>query len=440
MSESSSSPEALTGLFGGRSIEILEKSIHENNGNYEADFSSYKLCSQFQRIFSASHQRGVGFEAFMRGKDRSGKLVGATTLFANATSDEDRLQLDRLRLLLHIKNFAKAGIEDRWLFVNIHSKIMLGRQDPDVEFLQEVLEHTGVPASQVVVALREHQGNYDTVLTATIKNLQRLGCLVMFDDFGGDSANLDRLWQLHPDIVKLDRDFLENALSDSRAKRMFYKLISLIHASGSLVLVEKIETEEESFTAMRLHADFLQGRFWGDLSDKPVRRPDNAEDEFDNNFQTIRNRCEVEFLTEERRHNLEMANFTNEFMECGWSLADGVPMESATRSLLRLKRVERVYLLNNKGVQVSANHFPNDGVACLDQRYKPMADTEGATWTRRTPFQDAMRKPGVVHLSQPYRSNISLNVCTTLSMTVNKNDENFVLCCDLERLEGMILD
>ncbi len=337
MSESSSSPEVMTGLFGGRSIETLEKAIHERDGQFEADFSSYKLRSQFQRIFSASHQRGVGFEAFMRGADSNGKLVGASTLFANTNNDEDKLQLDRMRLLLHIKNFANAEIEDRWLFVNIHSKIMLGRQDPDVEFLQEVLEHTGVSANQVVVALREHQGNYETVLTRTIKGLKKMGCLVMFDDFGGDSANLDRLWRLQPDIVKLDRDFLENAIKDPRAKRMFYKLISLIHASSSLVLVEKIETEEESFVAMRLHADFLQGRFWGDLSEKPVRRPDNTDDEFDKNFQTIRKRFDTEYLEEDRRQNLETANFTSEFMDCAWSIADGESVKSAAKKITQTR-------------------------------------------------------------------------------------------------------
>lgn len=439
MSTDSSSQEVLSGLYGGRSVKDLEKAIRERDGQFEADFSSLRLCSRFQRIFSASHQRGVGFEAFFRAEDRSGKLVKAREIYARANSAEDLLQLDRMRLLLHVKNFASAKISDRWLFVNIHSKIMLGRQEPNVEFLREVLDHTGVAPSQVVVALREHQGNYETVLARTIDGLQKMGCLVLFDDFGGDNANLDRLWQLQPDIVKLDRDFLENSFKDPRAKRMLYKLISLIHASGSLVLIEKIETEEESFVAMRLHADFLQGRFWGDLSDRPVRRPDKVADEFDENFQVIRKRCEEEFHCDDRRHNLEMANFTSAFMDCAWSVADNMPLKEAAKSLMDLERVERVYLLTNKGIQIGSNVLPHGKKVLLDKRYKPMEDTDGATWTRRTPFQDAMRKPGVVQLSQPYRSNVSLNVCTTLSVTVNKGDENFVLCCDLERQEDVIL-
>jgi EAL domain-containing protein (putative c-di-GMP-specific phosphodiesterase class I) len=440
MSVGSSDEQVMAGLYGGRSVEILEKSIQEREGLFEADFSSLRLCSRFQRIFSASHQRGVGFEAYFRAINKDGKLVNAREIFSRAVSGEDLLQLDRMRLLLHVKNFAASDIKDRWLFVNIHSKIMLGRQEPDVDYLKEVLDHTGVPPHQVVVALREHQGNYETVLSRTISGLQKMGCLVLFDDFGGESANLDRLWQLQPDIVKLDRDFLENASKDPRAKRMFYKLISLIHASGSLVLVEKIETEEESFLAMRLHADFLQGRFWGVLSDKPVRRLDSIEDEFDNNFQQIRKRCEDEFHCDDRRHTMEMTTFTSEFMDCGWSVADGMSLDEAAEKLRQLDRVERIYLLDNKGIQIGSNVFPDGREVFLDQRYIPMADTEGATWTRRTPFQDAMRKPGVVHLSQPYRSNISLNVCTTLSVTVNKGDTNYVLCCDLERKEDVILD
>ncbi|MBF0358551.1 MAG: EAL domain-containing protein [Magnetococcales bacterium] len=440
MSVSSSGTKAVTGLYGGRSVTKLEKAIQKRDGQFEADFSSYRLCSRFQRIFSASHQRGVGFEAFLRAIDGNGNMSNANDLFTKAANEEDLIQLDRMRLLLHVKNFAQAGMEDRWLFINLHSKVMLGRQDPDLEFLQEVLEHTGVPAHHVVVALREHQGNYETVLSRTIEGLKKMGCLVLFDDFGGDSANLDRLWRLQPDIVKLDRDFLENANKDSRAKRMLFKLISLIHASSSLVLVEKIETEEESFVAMRLHADFLQGRFWGDLSERPVRRPDNTDDEFDENFQIIRKRFDAEFLEDDRRHNLEMANFTSEFMDCAWAIADGESVKRAAKKLLKMDRVERVYLLDNKGIQVSENIFPAKRNMDIDLRYKPMADTKGATWQRRTLFQNAMCKPGVVNLSKPYRSNTSMNVCTTLSITVNKDDTIFVLCCDLKRQENVFLD
>ncbi len=110
------------------------------------------------------------------------------------------------------------------------------------------------------------------------------------------------------------------------------------------------------------------------------------------------------------------------------------------KKLLKLDRVERVYLLDNKGIQVSANIFPKKRGTSIDPRYKPMADTKGATWQRRTLFQNAMCKPGVVNLSKPYRSNTSMNVCTTLSITVNKDDETFVLCCDLERQEHVFLD
>ncbi|MBF0446632.1 MAG: EAL domain-containing protein [Magnetococcales bacterium] len=434
------SPEGLVGLFGGRSISVLEKSIREVDGQFQADFYSLRVCSRFQRIFSASHQRGVGFEAYFRAIDSNGNLVNSRHIFSKAVSEEDLVQLDRMRLLLHVKNFAASKMDDRWLFINIHSKVMLGRLEPDVQFLKDVLDHTGVASHQVVVALREHQGNFETVLSRTLKEIRELGCLVLFDDFGGDSANLDLLWRLQPDIVKLDRDFLENASHDRRAKRMLYKLISLIHASGGLVLIEKIETEEESFTAMRLHADFLQGRFWGDLIEKPVRRVDHIQDEFDQNFQIIRKRCEEEFHCDDRRHNLEMANFTGEFMDCAWSVADGASLEDAAARLVEMDRVERVYLLDNKGIQIGANVFSRGQKEILDRRYIPMADTEGATWTRRTPFQDAMRQPGVVHLSQPYRSNVSLNVCTTLSVTVKRDDMKYVLCCDLERREDVILD
>lgn len=422
------------------SMAILEQELETRDGSAGVEFQSFWMTSKFQRIFSSTLQRGVGFEAFFQGSNAGeGSTISSKALLSRLDDIEELAHMDRLRLLIHLKNFKAAGVEDRWLFVNLHSRLMLGRRKPDVAFLGEALKHVGLAPHQVVVALREHSEEDQAILSSAVKSLKDMGCLIAFDHFLSKSANLDSLWRLGPEIVKLNRTWMENARESGRAKRMLAKLISLVHASGSLILMEQIETEGEAFMAMRLEADFVQGRFWGSLDAKPVRRGDGATgDAIDQAFALLLKRSEEAVFRDERRHNLKMGYFTGEFLECAWALADGLSLKKAGGSLLQLPRVERLYLLDSRGVQIAADVLPS-ATSLQDPRYKPIQDSKGATWTRRSSFQDAIRNPGVVQLSRPYRSNASRNVCTTLSVTVNLDTVNHVLCCDVEWQEDVIL-
>ncbi|MEO5332689.1 MAG: EAL domain-containing protein [Magnetococcus sp. YQC-5] len=423
------------GLFHGKDLKTLERSLIANDGLFQTDFHSWRVGTFFQRVYSTTHQRGVGFEAFCRAIESDGTTRPASSIFACIADPEDAIQMDRMRMLLHLKNFQASEIDDRWLMTNMHPRMMLGMKDPDVKFLAEVLEYTHFPPHQLVIALREHAGNFETVLARTIDQLKELGCLVLFDDFRAESANLDRLWRLSPDIVKLDHSLIDNALKSGRAKRMLFKLVSLIHASGSLVLMEKIETEEEAFLVMRLEADFVQGRYFGNLEMRATRR---SVVDWDGAFRNLATQSEREIFKEVHHHNLEMGQFTNEFMECAWAVSDDVPLEEASARLLRLSGVDRIYLLDHKGLQVSQNLFPDERQSHADLRYKPLWDSYGATWTRRSSFHDAIHNPGVVQYSLPYRSSTSLHMCTTISISIRKGSHAYVLCCDVEWKEDKI--
>ncbi len=426
---------AYQGFFGGQDLQTLERAVLNNDGLFQAKIEFGRMGSFFQRIYSTTHQRGVGFEAYCRSIDSTGASHSAKTIFSALENPLDAKQLDRMRMLLHCKNFMAAGIDDRWMVTNMHPRVMLGTKEPEVEFLAELLEYTKFPPHQLVIALREHEGNFETVLTRTMAQLKELGCLVLFDDFKAESANLDRLWRLSPDIVKLDRSLIDNALRSGRAKRMLFKLVSLIHASGSLVLMEKVETEEEAYLVMRLEADFVQGRYFGNMDERATRR--SAVD-WDGAFRNLASQSERKVFKEVHFHNLELGQFTNEFMECAWAVSDDLPLEESSVKLLKLPGVERVYLLDHKGLQVSQNVFPEGIKLKEDLRFKPLWDSYGATWTRRSSFHDAMHTPGVVQYSSPYRSNTSLNMCTTLSVSIRKGNHAYVLCCDVEWKEDKI--
>ncbi|MEO5351109.1 MAG: EAL domain-containing protein [Magnetococcus sp. YQC-3] len=424
-------------LSGDYSPQSIDRMIEERDGTFGSQLCSLRISSKFQRIFSSTLQRSVGFEAFCVGVRPDKSDIPSSELFSSVCKTEDRELVDRLRLLLHMKTFKASGLDDRWMFTNLHPRIMLGHKEPDPTFLAEALEYIGLSPNQVVVAVREHTQDRQAKLVKVIDTLRGLGCLVVFDDFLAESANLDSLWKLRPDIVKLNRLWLENAARSGRAKRMLAKLVSLVHASGALLLMEQIETEEEAFMAMRLEADFVQGSFWGTYDAELAHGSNDAK--IDHTFAALLAKSEQVAAQDQRQVDFEMGCFSGEVLECAWALADGVPLATAADNLLRIPRVERVYLLNDRGVQSEPDIFRKGEPLHLDPRFKPLRDSTGATWTRRFSFHDAIRNPGVVQLSPPYRSNASRNVCVTLSITVTIQGVQHVLCCDVEWREGVVL-
>lgn len=424
-----------TGLFGGRNLETLEKAVYEDDGVFYANYNNLKVGSGFQRVFSFVHRRQVGFESFFEGTDENGRVSSSADIFSKITNPEDAWQMDRMRMLLHVKNFVSSGIKDRWLFMNIHPKTIQIKKEPEIAFLHDLLRRTGMSPQQMVVMLREHAGE-ERILANAMKEIQELGCLVLFDDFTGAKANIDRIWKYRPEIVKLDRVMIAAAKKSNRAKRMLNKLISMLHAAGCLVLMEKVETEEEAYICQSVATDFIQGRYWGADLKKPVRW---SPGDTPGDFMALLERTRQQYHLEMKRNTMEMGTFSSEFLECSWSLADGVSLETASQPLLSLDRVDRVYLLDAVGNQVGASVYPSGKRELLDKRFTPIQDLTGATVAHRSGFQNAMRDPGRVHMSPPYRAIASLNTCTTLSMTVSIGGVTHVLCCDIEWREDVIL-
>lgn len=68
-----------------------------------------------------------------------------------------------------------------------------------------LLQRYQIPAARVVVETIEGAIADEGQLSESVQFYKNLGCLVAIDDFGAGHSNIERIWRLVPDIVKLDR-------------------------------------------------------------------------------------------------------------------------------------------------------------------------------------------------------------------------------------------
>jgi len=383
------------------------------------------LTSVFQPVFSLSHMRAVGYEGLLRAHDALDRAVSPLDVFGEAARVGEALQLDRLAQTLHLENFRMLGAEREWLFLNVHPGVLT---DPYLgAALLANLQRRDLSPRRVVLEVLDQRAEDLDRLADAVREFRERGFLIALDDFGAGHANLERIWQLNPDIVKLDRIMLSHAAHRTDMGTILPGLVSMLHESGKLVLIEGVETEHEAQMALACNADFVQGFFFG--------RPnpglaDAVHAAACIGAVTERYREQAEAC--ERRGASRLAPYLRAFERAAERLAAGEPLDEVCWNFLALDHAARCFLLDAKGRQAGRNVVLRADRAARETRFLPLADAQGANWLRRPYFGAAIDAPQRVHATRPYLSINEALPCVTLSMATHVGEQLCVLCGDID--------
>lgn len=221
------------------------------------------LNSVFQPIFDAKGNV-QGHEALLRASARS-KPMSPQAAFQAAVAHGRLISFDRLARTLHLYNYATFQTGLAGLYLNVHPQLLTGVERHGVVF-ERVLQTLNWQPEQIVLEIVEDEiapGELSRVREA-VNNYRSVGYRIAIDDFGSRHANLDRLWQLEPDVVKLDKALIAQAATSPRLQRALPKLVELLHELEATVVVEGIETKAQHAIAIDAGADLLQGFYLGE--------------------------------------------------------------------------------------------------------------------------------------------------------------------------------
>ena len=407
-------------------LDLIEAATQSMDTEVIGHYKDLRLMSHFQPIFSLVHKRPVGYEGLLRARNQKGNNIPPLSLFNMVQNEEDTVFLDRLCRNLHLRNFMSMANDSNWIFINVNPQVTVGgkRYGP---FFGDLLERYQIPPHRIVVEILESNIHDESLLAEAVDYYKNLGCLVAIDDFGAGHSNFDRIWRLSPQIVKLDRSMIAQAANNPGVRRVLPNLVSLLHESGSLVLMEGIETEQEALIAMDSGIDFVQGYYFG----KPQNLLLGAEQE----TELLPDLCErFKHFTKQSTENYhqELQDYVTIFQQSARLIENGVTAEQACLEFLNQPKAERCYLLNQEGRQLGSNLTSPLRNTWNDPRFRPLADAKDAIWSRRPYFRRAISNPGEVQISRPYLSIAGANMCVTLSVMVNIGQGTQVLCCDLD--------
>lgn len=237
------------------------------------------ITTHFQPIISIAKRKVIGYEALSRGiSPCTQNIIMPNDLFALAVTTHQLVDLDRLCREKALENYKlfTATHDPCLLFLNLDTAIIdegvVGSGN-----LSNNVKRVGINPTSVVIEIIESKVCDINALKNFINIYKKLGFLIALDDVGNGHSNLDRIFHVRPDIIKIDRLLISEIDKDYYKQELFKALVRMAKKTGSLVVAEGIETHSEALTCLEYGADMLQGYYFS--------RPQPLADSFTNHFQ-----------------------------------------------------------------------------------------------------------------------------------------------------------
>ncbi|WP_025027270.1 putative bifunctional diguanylate cyclase/phosphodiesterase [Caldalkalibacillus mannanilyticus] len=147
------------------------------------------------------------------------------------------------------------------LSVNI-SGVQLHHSDL-VQSISSIIEELQFPAQSLVLEVTEStlMNNIENT-NYQLSELKKLGITISLDDFGTLYSSLNYLKNLPLDILKIDRSFIRDILSDEKDLEIVKTIIQLGHSLKMKVLAEGVEDYQQFKILQTQKCDEVQGYYF----------------------------------------------------------------------------------------------------------------------------------------------------------------------------------
>ncbi len=209
------------------------------------------------------------YEVLLRMADTDGVPVSTKALFSAAERYRMMPQVDRWVVSTVIARLAEVpdlvNGQDAVFSINLSGQ-SLG-DDEILEFIEEEIDHSGLPASCLCFEITESAAVSNLVKAqAFIDRLRELGCGISLDDFGAGLSSFAYLKNFNVDMLKIDGSFIRDITDNRISESMVAAITQVAKVMKLQTVAEYVETEESRKLIAELGVDFAQGHGIG----KPV--------------------------------------------------------------------------------------------------------------------------------------------------------------------------
>lgn len=245
------------------SLKSEQLFFHQDNGDYIVKYNNLTLRSAFQPIFDRS-KNIIGVEALVRIQNELNASINPERFFNSMLiSSEDKRNVERLSLLLHIHNYSISPYVNLKLFLNVlpNSSHLIEKTSLNNRRFDDLLNSLNINKTSIVFEIMEIEYDNHQLLFSSTQSLSNSGFTIAVDDFGSKASNYERVNILSPDIIKLDRSMLIAYMNGN--EKPLIQSLTFARNKGAMTVIEGIETDAQYQAMTILDIDMHQGFYLG---------------------------------------------------------------------------------------------------------------------------------------------------------------------------------
>lgn len=145
------------------------------------------------------------------------------------------------------------------LFLNVHPTELAARWivRPD----DPIVFHSGELFLEITESAPLEYPDICANVLAEVRS--RTGAKIVVDDFGTGHSNIERIAQLEPEMVKLDRQLISGIDLVPRRRIVALHMVAMCHDLGAQVVAEGVETSGELQACIDIGVEYAQGYYLG---------------------------------------------------------------------------------------------------------------------------------------------------------------------------------
>lgn len=218
-----------------------------------------RIVPVFQPIVDTQTQEVVKYEALVRMKDSSAKLISPIHFLDLAKKNKLYHQLTKIMIQ---KSFAKFRHSNCIVSINISVDDILNEEV--YNFIIQKLQEYGI-GERVAFEIIESDGieNFEAVLRF-IEKVKTYGVRISIDDFGTGYSNFEYLMKLKVDYIKIDGSMIKNLYDDENAQKITQTIVRFAKEIGIKTVAEFVCSKNIYDKVAQMEVDLSQGYYFGE--------------------------------------------------------------------------------------------------------------------------------------------------------------------------------
>lgn len=242
-------------------MEVDMEDVQTNNLEWmkrvKVALETNKIYPWFQPIYNLKTGKIDKFECLARLQGEGGDTF-APGLF-----------LESAKLIGVLPNISYAVINKSFsLFKDNDSTFSINVSEEDLKseqfigYLENRLVLYGIDPSRVVVEILESLGSQkNNFIKERIRYIKDLGLKLAIDDFGVDSSNFSRIFEMEADFIKIDGSFIRNIYKDEKSYKITRSIVTFAHSIGAEVVAEFVSSKEIFDVVKSIGIEYAQGYY-----------------------------------------------------------------------------------------------------------------------------------------------------------------------------------